>query len=121
MLIGELAERCGVSTRSLRYYEEQGLLVADRDANGYRRYGDDAVLAVRQVKALLEAGFGTDAIRTILPCATGPAPEIDLCPEVAAHMRRTLATVQDELTTLRRHEAAITGFLEGCAGVDSRT
>lgn len=121
MLIGELAERCGVSTRSLRYYEDQGLLVADRDANGYRRYGDDAVLAVRQVRALLDAGFGTDAIRTILPCATGPAPEIDLCPEVAAEMRRTLDSIHDEIATLGRREAAITGLLEGCVGVDSRT
>ncbi len=121
MLIGELAERCGVSTRSLRYYEDQGLLQASRDGNGYRRYDDGAELAVRQITGLLGAGFGTDAIRSILPCATGPAPEIDLCPEVAAHMRRTLAAVQDELTTLRRHEAAITGLLEGCVGVDSRT
>lgn len=38
MLIGELSRRTGVSARSLRYYEAQGLLSAGRGANGYRDY-----------------------------------------------------------------------------------
>lgn len=38
MRIGELARRTGVSVRALRYYEEQGLLVPARAANGYREY-----------------------------------------------------------------------------------
>jgi DNA-binding transcriptional MerR regulator len=36
MLIGELAERAGVSARALRHYEDRELLVPDRDVNGYR-------------------------------------------------------------------------------------
>jgi DNA-binding transcriptional MerR regulator len=46
VLIGELAQRTGVSQRSLRYYEQQGLLSADRDVHGYRRYGPDSVHTV---------------------------------------------------------------------------
>ena len=38
MLIGELAERTGSSTRALRHYEDQGLLAPTRDTNGYRHY-----------------------------------------------------------------------------------
>ena len=41
MRIGELAERAGVSTRALRYYEEQGLISARRAHNGYRDYDED--------------------------------------------------------------------------------
>jgi DNA-binding transcriptional MerR regulator len=55
MLIGELSRRTGVSPRLLRYYEEHGLLEACREANGYRTYRDDAVITVRQIKALLAA------------------------------------------------------------------
>ena len=36
--IGEVSDIVGVSTRTLRYYEEEGLLVPARTANGYRRY-----------------------------------------------------------------------------------
>ena len=38
MRIGELARRSGTSARSIRYYEQQGLMVSRRDPNGYRNY-----------------------------------------------------------------------------------
>lgn len=44
MRIGELAERIGVSPRSLRYYEQQGLLSPSRAANGYREYDQLALI-----------------------------------------------------------------------------
>jgi hypothetical protein len=43
MRIGESAKATEVSTRSLRYHEEQGLLPAERLANGYREYDEQAV------------------------------------------------------------------------------
>ncbi|CAM5568566.1 hypothetical protein SVIOM74S_05222 [Streptomyces violarus] len=57
MLIGELSRRTGVNPHQLRYYEAQGLLVPDRGDNGYREYGDDAVLTVAQISKLLDAGL----------------------------------------------------------------
>jgi DNA-binding transcriptional MerR regulator len=45
MLIGELAERAGTSARTLRDYEAHGLVRAERNPNGYRRY-DEAELRV---------------------------------------------------------------------------
>lgn len=111
MLIGELARRCDVSPRSLRYYEEQGLLESSRDTNGYRHYSDAAELTVRQVRGLLEAGFGTEAIRTILPCATGPEPQVELCPVVAAEMRRTLESIEEDLGDLQRRRDSVRSLL----------
>ena len=67
MLIGELAHRTGVSQRSLRYYEQQGLLSAERDVHGYRRYGSDSVRTVARIRALLAMGLSTDVIRGVLP------------------------------------------------------
>jgi DNA-binding transcriptional MerR regulator len=67
MRIGELSVRTGASQRSLRYYEEQGLLVPDRLPSGYRDYDDRAVVTVHRIQVLLSAGLGTSSIAEILP------------------------------------------------------
>ena len=83
MRIGELAERMGVSTRPPRHGEEQGLRAASRDGNGYRAYGEDAVVRVRQIRRLLAAGLNTEVIGSALRCARGEEARLDLCPELA--------------------------------------
>ena len=113
VLIGELAERAQTSTRSVRYYEQQGLLESSRDANGYRRFDERDVLTVRQIRGLLAAGFSTDAIAKLLPCARGERPEIDLCPEVVAQMTRVLAQIDAEMSGLAGRQQAITRLLKG--------
>ncbi|WP_030669232.1 MerR family transcriptional regulator [Streptomyces sp. NRRL B-1347] len=78
MRIGELATRTGVSVRSLRYYEEQGLLAAERSPSGQRHYGARAVDRVQRIQQLYRAGLPSRSIRELLPCvATGEAtPEL---------------------------------------------
>ena len=91
MRIGELSRRTGVHTHQLRYYETQGLLEADRRANGYREYDENAVLRVRQIRHLLGAGLSSEDIAYLLPCAVGEAPELIGCPELLAAMRSRLS------------------------------
>jgi len=68
MQIGELAERAGVSTRALRYYEQQGLIAARRTANGYRDYDESNVRLVEEIRTLLAAGFTLDDARPFVEC-----------------------------------------------------
>jgi DNA-binding transcriptional MerR regulator len=68
MRIGELARRTGVSERSLRYYETQGLLNAERTPGGQRDYGDWAVDRVIRIQALYAAGLHSGKIAELLPC-----------------------------------------------------
>ncbi|MCP3801066.1 MerR family transcriptional regulator [Allokutzneria sp. A3M-2-11 16] len=68
MRIGELARRTGVSERSLRYYEQQGLLVADRTPGGQREYPDRAVDRVIRIQELFAAGLHSKKIAQLLPC-----------------------------------------------------
>ncbi|MER5185583.1 MerR family transcriptional regulator [Streptomyces sp. NPDC002896] len=67
MRIGELAERTGVSTRALRYYEEQRLLCPGRTASGQRVYPESAVDRVRLIQELYTAGLSSRLIETLLP------------------------------------------------------
>jgi len=66
--IGEIAEELGVSTRTLRYYEELGLLTpSGRSSGGTRRYGDEdrqRLLRIRELQAIM--GFNLEEIREIL-------------------------------------------------------
>lgn len=71
--IGELSAVSGVSVRSLRYYEEQGLLSADRTASGQRIYGQDAPDRVRLVQDLFNAGLCSATMVDLLPCMSDPA------------------------------------------------
>jgi DNA-binding transcriptional MerR regulator len=68
MRIGELARRSGVSERSLRYYEQQGLLRSERTPGGHRDYGDWAVDRVIRIQALYAAGLNSKKIAQLLPC-----------------------------------------------------
>ena len=65
--IGELASRAGVSTRALRYYEEQGLLHPVRTLTGQRMYDASAVDRVRLIQQLFSAGLGSELLVTLLP------------------------------------------------------
>ncbi|MFF0430191.1 MerR family transcriptional regulator [Streptomyces sp. NPDC004520] len=68
MRIGELARRSGVSERSLRYYEQQGLLLSERTPGGHRSYGEWAVDRVIRIQALYAAGLNSRKIALLLPC-----------------------------------------------------
>src|SRR5438309_7327181 len=66
--IGEIANAAGVSTRTLRYYEELGLLSpAGHSPGGARRYSDADLARVHRVRELQQlVGFNLDEIKTIV-------------------------------------------------------
>jgi DNA-binding transcriptional MerR regulator len=66
--IGELARRTAVSERSLRYYEAQGLLAAERTPAGHRTYPERAVDRVIRIQELFAAGLCSVKIAGLLPC-----------------------------------------------------
>ncbi|MBB6559050.1 DNA-binding transcriptional MerR regulator [Acidovorax soli] len=68
MNIGELAQRTGLATSRIRFYERIGLLTAvQRQANGYRSYPPDAVLVLNLIATAQKAGFSLDELRALLP------------------------------------------------------
>ncbi|WP_308203445.1 MerR family transcriptional regulator [Lentzea californiensis] len=68
MKIGELARRTGVSPRSLRYYEQQGLLHSTRSSGGQRHYAATEVGRVEMIRRLFDAGLHSKVIARLLPC-----------------------------------------------------
>lgn len=110
--ISELAHRCGVSTRSLRYYEEQGLLVPERNTAGHRRYDAKAADCVRFIQYLFDAGISSDLIRTVVQewQLPGSRPRV----EAILHTRHAelSSRLQGLRTTLANLEAVLDAVTE---------
>ncbi|WP_436527155.1 MerR family transcriptional regulator [Actinoplanes sp. HUAS TT8] len=75
MRIGDLAARAGVSVRSVRYYEEQGLLSSVRSPSGQRHYTEEEVDRVGFIQRLYAAGLSSRTIAELLPCVDSPSLE----------------------------------------------
>lgn len=122
MLIGELAERAGTSTRTLRYYEAQGLVQPRRTANGYRQYDDAELRVVHEIRSLLAVGFGLDDIKPFVECLRAGNDSGHMCPDSVVVLRRKLDEVDgylERLTEIRRQlgtqlEQAITHREKTC-------
>ena len=65
--VGEVAERLGVSPRTIKYYEELGLVEPEaRSSGGFRLYGEDDVLRLERILRMKGIGYSLAAIRELL-------------------------------------------------------
>ncbi|TDD70961.1 MerR family transcriptional regulator [Jiangella aurantiaca] len=104
MRIGDLAQRAGTTTRALRFYESQGLLMAQRAPNGYREYDEDDLRLVTEVQTLQGIGFSLDDTRPFVDCLRSGHESGDSCADSIETYRRKLAEVDgylDRLTAIR--------------------
>lgn len=66
MNIGEASERSGLPSKTIRYYEDIGLIRPDRRGNGYRDYADTDVHKLRFLQRSRGLGFSVDECRQLL-------------------------------------------------------
>jgi DNA-binding transcriptional MerR regulator len=75
LTIGELAKQTQVSTRTIRYYEELGILpTPERSSGGTRRYPHDYVFYVEGARLLKDLGFGLEEIAELGQFAMSKGP-----------------------------------------------
>src|SRR5438067_251401 len=106
MRISEVACRTGVSIRSLRYYEQKGLLCARRLSNGYRDLDEEVVKRVQMIQIYLGLGLTTEQIEEILNCTeTSPSPHpLPVCEE------ELLALYQNKLQDIEHQMVVLTAL-----------
>ncbi|MEK5643193.1 MerR family transcriptional regulator [Paenibacillus rhizosphaerae] len=68
MKIGKVRKITGVSARSIRYYEEKGLIKTSRQENNYREYDEKTIESINTIQLYLGLGLTTDQIRDIIFC-----------------------------------------------------
>jgi DNA-binding transcriptional MerR regulator len=120
MKIGEASRAGGVSARSLRHYEDEGLIVPGRCTNGYRDYCQSTIDRVLVIRSLLEAGLPVRLIREVLPhlgdgCDAGTeAVGAEFLREVQSHRDRLAARI----AVLAGQQAALDAYLRAARGSD---
>lgn len=108
MLIGELSERTGVSVRSIRHYDESGLLEAERKDNGYRAFDASAIGRVLLIKRLIDDQLTIADIRPLIGCLDELVNDDHLCDRLIGLYESKLHALDDEIADLssRRYRLA---------------
>ncbi|MFB9681766.1 MerR family transcriptional regulator [Streptosporangium vulgare] len=109
MRIGELAQRTGVTTRALRYYEEQNLLTAERSGSGQRHYAETAVDRIHLIRQLYAAGLSSKAIAELTPCVIDGKATPELLQRLAAERDHLDRRIVDLTQTRDRLDSVIDG------------
>ena len=131
--IGELAARTGATTRTIRYYEELGLLPGDdeRPSGGHRLYGEEDVERVKEVLRLKQLlGISLEELRELLAAeqarallrsewhagGTPPARQAEILREALRLVERQLELVHHRRAEIDRLEAELAGRRERILG-----
>ncbi|MDH3679889.1 MAG: heavy metal-responsive transcriptional regulator [Acidimicrobiia bacterium] len=116
MRIGEVAERCGLPARTIRFYERRGLLPEpEREANGYRRYDPTVVDRVGFIRNAQAAGLTLTEIGNVLNIRdAGTAP----CAHVTDLLETKHADLRDQIARLRDLERDLRALIERSRRLD---
>ena len=109
--IGELAQRTGITTKVIRFYERKRVLPpAQRAANGYRIYSHDAVEMLHFVKQATSLGLTLAEIKDIIAIRQGGRPPCThvhrLLRDKAVELDRKLKDLLDVRERIRRSLSA---------------
>lgn len=116
MRISDLAKRAGTTTRALRFYESQGLLQAQRLANGYREYDEGDFRLVKEILTLQAVGFSLDDTRPFVDCLRAGNETGDSCADSIEVYQRKLAEVDACLDRLNSARASLLAKLVEALG-----
>ena len=111
--IGQLAERCGIATQAIRYYEQERLMpTPQRTESNYRRYPEAHVARLRFILHAKQWGFTLDEIREllILQDANGDRAQAKRIAE------EKLVKVREQLKHLSKIESVLSKTLSECSG-----
>lgn len=112
MRTSEVADRAGVNTQTLRYYERRGLLAEPpRSPAGYREYPPTAVQVLRFVKRAQELGFTLTEVEELLELADGGPASCDSARTLA---EGHIADLDRKIADLRQMRTSLAALVATC-------
>lgn len=101
--IGQIAEKAGMASSAIRYYEQLGLVDEAPRVSGMRRYSLDAVKRLKLIQSAQGAGFSLDEIKTLtggFPEGTKPAERWQV---LAREKLRELEALEANIQSMKRY------------------
>jgi MerR family copper efflux transcriptional regulator len=113
MNIGEAAQATGLPAKTIRYYEDLGLVTPPRDANGYRNFAPNDLHRLAFLGRARSLGFSIAECRTLLGLYDDKGRA---SADVRALARRHLERVDTRIRELEALRQTLAGLVEACAG-----
>ncbi len=113
MNIGEVSERSGLPAKTIRYYEEIGLINIPRDPNGYRRFGDGELEHLSFLARARGLGFSIEDCRALLGLYRNAERASS---EVKAIAQRHLDAIEVKIRDLTAMRENLSALVDNCAG-----
>jgi Cu(I)-responsive transcriptional regulator len=113
MNIGQAAKRTGLPTRTIRYYEEIGLVSPGRRDNDYRDYGDKEVHELRFVASARALGFSIEQCVRLLALYRD---RDRASAEVRDAAREHIAEIRTKIAELKAMERTLAALVDACHG-----
>jgi Cu(I)-responsive transcriptional regulator len=113
MNIGEVAKRTELPAKTIRYYEDIGLVTPARGENGYRSFSEDDLHKLAFLGRARGLGFSIEDCRTLLALYEDQARASADVKRVA---ERNLAEIDAKITALQSMRATLSHLVESCAG-----
>ncbi len=116
MNIGDAAARAGLPAKTIRYYEDIGLVSPRRGENGYRSFSPNDLHKLVFLGRARSLGFSIEDCRSLLALY---GDENRASADVKTLARAHLAQISDKIAGLQAMHATLTDLVSSCAG-DSR-
>ena len=113
MNIGEVSEAAGLPAKTIRYYEDIGLITPLRDANGYRRFTDAHLHKLAFLARARGLGFSIEQCRTLLALYEDRARA---SADVKALAETHLAEIDAKMAELAEMRRVLADLVHACAG-----
>jgi Cu(I)-responsive transcriptional regulator len=115
MNIGEASASTGLPAKTIRYYEQIGLIRAKRRDNAYRDYGPQELHELRFVASARALGFTIEQCRRLLALYRDKArSSADVRSAASTH----ISEIRSKIAELKAMERTLTHLVEACAGDD---